>query len=222
MVFFCNVDVLAISCIKWDSIRYDRNNASYRMLINICYLIIKGLIISEQEKKVKFHDIFDEQKMHRLYEKFILEYYRRHYPFLKPSASYISWNEDNSYIEFLPAMKSDVTLKYNSYTLIIDAKFYGKSMQTGMYGKKTVRSENLYQIYTYVKNQDYNKSGKVSGMLLYAKTDEAITPDYHYSFDRNEISVKSLDLNDKFDSIAHQLDEIVCSWQNELTGLKRY
>ena len=91
-----------------------------------------------------------------------------------------------------------------------------------MYGKKTVRSENLYQIYTYVKNQDYNKSGKVSGMLLYAKTDEAITPDYHYSFDRNEISVKSLDLNDKFDSIAHQLDEIVCSWQNELTGLKRY
>lgn len=222
MVFFYNVDVLAISCIKWDAIRYDRNNASYRMLINICYLIIKGLIISEQEKKVKFHDIFDEPKMHRLYEKFILEYYRRHYPFLKPSASYISWNEDNSYIEFLPAMKSDVTLKYNGYTLIIDAKFYGKSMQTGMYGKKTVRSENLYQIYTYVKNHDYDKSGKVSGMLLYAKTEEEFTPDYHYSFDGNAISVKTLDLNDKFNNIAGQLDEIVCSWQKELTGLKIY
>ncbi len=34
----------------------------------------------------------------------------------------------------------------------------------------------MYQIYAYVKNKDVNHTGKVSGMLLFAKTDEAITP----------------------------------------------
>lgn len=45
------------------------------------------------------------------------------------------------------------------------------------YDKTTLHSGNVYQIFTYVKNQDTANTGNVSGMLLYAKTEEAITPD---------------------------------------------
>ena len=44
----------------------------------------------------------------------------------------------------------------------------------------TLHSGNLYQIFTYVKNKDTefgDEPHRVSGMLLYAATDEAIQPD---------------------------------------------
>ena len=59
-------------------------------------------------------------------------------------------------------------------------------------------------------------SGKVSGLLLYAKTEEEITPDCEFVIGGNRISVKTLDLNQKFSGIARQLDEIVKT--NLLTG----
>ena len=49
----------------------------------------------------------------------------------------------------------------------------------------------------------------VSGMLLYARTDETIQPDNDYSMSGNKISVRTLDLNCEFPVIAAQLDKIV-------------
>lgn len=77
------------------------------------------------------------------------------------------------------------------------------------YEKETIHSGNLYQIFTYVKNQDASGSGKVSGMLLYAKTQEEITPESSFVMGGNRISVKTLDLNQEFAVIAGQLDAIV-------------
>ncbi|WP_336433283.1 hypothetical protein [Eubacterium pyruvativorans] len=39
---------------------------------------------------------------------------------------------------------------------------------------------------------------QVSGMLLYAKTDEDLVPDNVYHMSGNQISVKTLDLNQEF------------------------
>ena len=66
------------------------------------------------------------------------------------------------------------------------------------YKKASLRSANLYQIFTYVKNQDVMGNGKVSGMLLYAKTQETISPDCSFVMSGNRISVKTLDLNKEF------------------------
>lgn len=76
------------------------------------------------------------------------------------------------------------------------------------YDKTTLHSGNVYQIFTYVKNQDTANTGNVSGMLLYAKTEEAITPDCSFVMGGNKISVKTLDLNKEFKLIAAQLDKI--------------
>lgn len=46
-------------------------------------------------------------------------------------------------------------------------------------------------------------------MLLYAKTDEDITPDVAYSMGGNKIFVRTLDLNCEFKKIKEQLDKIV-------------
>ena len=67
----------------------------------------------------------------------------------------------------------------------------------------------IYIIFTYVKNLDKNNTGNVAGMLLYAKTQEQITPNNKYSMGGNTIWVKTLDLNLPFSQIAEQLEKIV-------------
>ena len=148
--------------------------------------------------------------MCRLYEKFILEYYSKEHKELSASASQIPWALDDGIGTMLPIMQTDVTLKKGNRVLIIDAKYYANTMQVH-HNAHTIRSNNLYQIYTYVKNYDAtfgNDPHEVSGMLLYAATDEEIQPNQTYRMQNNRISVRTLNLNQEFSVIAAQLDEI--------------
>lgn len=210
-LFFNKIDTIRPECIKWGTLNCRRNNQSYKMLLNICFLTLEGLLLSKEKGEYKLASFLDEQKMSRLYEKFVLEYYRYHYPKLKPSASNVRWNLDEGAIDFLPIMKTDVTLSQNDKTLIIDAKYYAKTMET-YFDKKGLHSNNLYQIFTYVKNKDVTNTGNVSGMLLYAKTKEEVTPDCEFIMGGNKISVKTLDLNAPFSCIKRQLDKIAESY----------
>lgn len=209
LVFFGDVESLDVREINW-KLQYNRNNQSYRMLINVCYLVVKGLLQSNSAGATKLMDFLDEQRMCRLYEKFILEYYRKEHPELKARASQIPWQLDDDFGLMLPVMQSDIMLSKGSTTLIIDAKYYSHTTQS-QYGVNTLHSGNLYQIFTYVKNKDAEYGDEphtVSGMLLYAQTDENVQPNHVYQMSGNQISVRTLNLNLPFKEIAAQLDEI--------------
>lgn len=45
MLFFSNVDGVNPRKIQWSGIKYHRNNTTYKMLLNICYLVIEGMLI---------------------------------------------------------------------------------------------------------------------------------------------------------------------------------
>ena len=208
--FFAEVEELDIHTIRWN-VPYNRNNQTYQMLIAVCQLVIKGLLQTQSDGTTKLMDFLDEQRECRLYEKFILEYYRKHYPQLSASASQIPWALDDDSRDMLPTMQTDIVLKHGNQTLIIDAKYYTQTTQE-LYGVRTLRSNNLYQIFTYVKNltaAQNDPDQTVSGMLLYAHTDEALQPDNVYQMSGNQISVKTLDLNCDFGRIAAQLNGIV-------------
>ena len=210
MLFFSNIDFLEPTSIRWSSIRFQRNNQTYRMLISICQLILEGMLMTTDTGEYRLASFIDEQRMCRLYEKFILEYYSRHYPELKVSASQIPWSVDDGVRTMLPMMQSDIHLQKGNTVLIIDAKYYSHTTQT-QYDKHTLHSNNMYQIFAYVKNRDYEfgeEEHTVSGMLLYAKTEEEVQPDHVYQMHGNQISVRTLDLNLPFVDIAGQLNQI--------------
>ena len=210
LIYFDGVDVLDIHNINWSQ-RYDRNNQSYRMLVSLCYMVLKGLLQTTTDGSTKLMDFLDEQRMCRLYEKFILEYYRRHYPQLKASASQIPWIlDDGCSNAMLPVMQSDITLSLGNRVLIIDAKYYAHATQV-QYDRHTIHSSNLYQVFTYVKNKDApfgDEPHEVSGMLLYAQTDDTILPNNTYWMSGNKIAVRTLNLDCDFTEIAKQLNEI--------------
>lgn len=210
LLCFKDVNVVSVNNINWKGLRYNKNNVTYKMVMNVCYLIIEGLLLTTQTGEKQLADFIDEDRMAALYEKFVREYYRKHFPSLDAKALHIGWNvDDDEVIGLLPDMKTDITLRYKDKVLIIDTKYYGSTLQTNArYNKKSIISGNIYQIFTYVKNKDVDNSGNVSGMLLYAKTNEEVMPNQSNTFGKNVISFRTLDLTEDFELVAKQLDEI--------------
>ncbi len=214
LMYFREVDLIDLKSINW-KIRFDRNNQNYRMLIGICYLTVKGLLQTTRKGDVKLMKFLDDQRTSRLYEKFILNYYKKEHPKINASASQIKWQLDDEEDFMLPRMQSDIMLEYEDKVLIIDAKYYKHTLQS-YYDVNTLHSANLYQVFTYVKNKQVENLEKdVSGMLLYARTDEEVLPGNTYKMSGNTISVKTLDLNQDFELIKGQLDEIAMGLYHE-------
>ena len=213
--FFENVSELNPHRINWKQ-QYDRNSATYRLIIYICNLLVNSKIQSNSKDGKSLEDYIDERELSHLYEKFILGFYRRHYSNqLSADASQIEWAEvESDDLSLLPSMKSDITLtnKKRNKVLIIDAKFYSQSLQK-RFEKFSIHSGNLYQIFTYVKNKSFTCSDKeVSGLLLYAKTDHELQPKAKFKMSGNDISVDNLDLSTDFSLIKEKLDRIVKDW----------
>ena len=211
MLFFSNVDTIDPSSVRWTDIRFQRNNSTYRMLISLCQLILEGMLLTTDSGEHKLSTFIDGQRMNRLYEKFILEYYIKECPQVTATASQIQWALDDGVGTMLPVMQSDIMLTEGDTVLIIDAKYYTHTTQT-QYDVHTLHSGNLYQLFTYVKNKDAefgDNPHTVSGMLLYAATDEASQPDNSYQMSGNKIGVQTLDLNRDFSEITVQLNAIV-------------
>lgn len=211
LLFFDRIDLLEPSGIQWSRLHYQRNNKNYEMLMNLCYFVLDGMLLTTEKGEYKMTS-FSEEHMARLYEKFILEYYIQNHTYLSEvKAAQVKWDLIGDYtdtmIRFLPIMQTDIFLRLNEKILIIDAKYYGRTLQH-QYDKYSLHSANLYQIFTYVKNQDKDNTGNVAGILLYAKTDEPITPDCMFNMGGNQIGAKTLDLNSEFKVIAAQLDKI--------------
>lgn len=212
MRYFTDVELINPFTVNWSSFKYHRNNATYKMLMNLCYLIISGMIISESgDKTYRLSEFIDDQEKHALYERFILEYFKRHHPEFNPRKERISWNtdSDSAMIDLLPSMETDVSLRYENRVLIIDAKHYSTILTASNRSNfKKLRSAHLYQIFAYVRNMDRTKTGNVEGMLLYAHTGEDI-PEYASCItDGNKIHVSTLDLSGDWEGITKRLEDI--------------
>lgn len=209
--FFSNVTSIEPKSINWTMLTYKRNNRNYRMLMNICYFIVDGTLLSTETGNYKMATFSDEH-MNRLFERFVLEYYRKHHKDIQANSEKLNWDIDDDKpvrgIEFLPSMQTDIVLRKSDRALIIDTKYYGEILK-GKFDKKAISNANIYQIFTYVKNMDTDNNGKVSGMLLYAKTKEEFSEPVDTYISGNRILAFTLDLNQGFNDIRKQLDSFI-------------
>ena len=210
MFFFQNVRSIDVHSVRWNTLRFDRNNRNYRLLVYICYFIANEWLVTTEKGSYKMCEFSDEH-MNRLFEKFVLAYYKKHHPELRPCAAQIGWNiaEETTDVAILPIMQTDILLTMEEKTLIIDTKYYSHTMQK-QYNKTSIHSQNLYQMHTYVTEYDTEHKGNVDGMLLYAKTQEDIVPDDKMQLKAgNTIYFRTLDLNQKFAGICEKLENLI-------------
>lgn len=210
MPYFSDVREITKAEIHWQTLPIDRHNHSYRLLMNICHFILDGMLMTTEDGKYRMAT-FSEEHMNALFENFVRNFYKQECKeiYVDPKRK-IEWNIDREAeccIEFLPEMQGDIILQKGERTLIIDTKYYSKTLVTH-YDKKKIHSANMYQIFTYVKNYDKELSGNVAGLLLYAKTNEDICADLKVTLGNNRFWVETLDLNQDFDCIKNQLERI--------------
>ena len=215
MLFFSNVDEVDLRRVKWNAFQFDRNSRNYQLLLNICYFVVKDLLLTTESGRYRVL-AFSEEDMALLFERFVLEYYRKEHPKLNADAPRVDWNlkKNQKSKRLMPSMKTDIVLDMGERKLIIDTKYYGHILQE-RFGKVEVRSQHCYQVFSYMMNFDRKRSGKVDGMLLYAKTegDEALNSMERFVFG-NRFFIRTLDLNLEFEKIKKQLDEVAEWYDN--------
>mgnify|MGYP002738827412 CR=1 FL=1 len=209
-------ETVPVSQIQWKQ-HYGRHDQTYRMLIALSRLILTGTLHGSTAGPNHLEQ-FDEEDMHVLYERFVREYFRReHGDRVDVRAALVPWALDDGEQGLLPSMRTDVMLTPKDPScgrvLIIDTKWYADNLQT-YYGAQRLRSQHLYQMFAYVKNKEEallrsGDSKEVSGLLLYAQTDDEKQPLGTHRIAGNEFSVATLDLAANFAGIRTQLDDIV-------------
>ncbi len=194
--------------VDWRRLRYHRNNRSYELLMGVCWMVLRSRIASKREGETHFGSFVDNQHLHQLYEKFVLEYFRRHHPELNATAKEIPRKAEGDVPAFLPQLQTDITITNERRTLIIDTKCYGRILETNYYGKEILSPAHLNQIQSYVLHEQYGNQKKVEGMLLYALTDRDSARSEHWNEVGMDLYCYTLDLGQDFSRIASRLEEI--------------
>lgn len=203
--YFAEVADIELDLVLWKQVRYNRQNIRYQFLIDICRYFFEELLLDESSEEWWLREVEDEQRLSALYEKFVFAFYKRETDY-KVTHPQISWISTDGFIDALPVMQTDIVLSDGAKVLIIDTKFYSENMTRRFLGGNVKqKSDNLYQIFTYVNNWIPKEGEEVGGMLLYAKTTDEEQPNHHYELNGNQISVVTLDLNQEFDKIKLEL-----------------
>lgn len=146
MIYFETVDEIPSCSIRWNTLRYDHNTRTYQMLHSLCYFLLQSRLLTTEGGNVRM-ERFSDAHMNLLFQRFVMEYYKKKHPEYKAQAKQIKWdlceNESVS-ASMLPIMQTDITLAVGDRMLIIDTKYYGQTVQENM-GKISIHSPNLYR-----------------------------------------------------------------------------
>lgn len=194
--------------IDWERLRYHHGNGSYQLLMGICHMIITARIPTMRSGAETVASIPWEDHLPWIYEHFVLNYFRYWYPKLKPNADTISNGLGDDVPAWLPRLQTDITLRSDNRKLIIDTKCYDHILQNGRFGNPIMAPANRNQIYSYVMHAAYGTDDIVSGMLLYAQTDNEPPIHDHWQETGHDFYAWSLDLGQPFTRITDQLDQI--------------
>jgi len=204
------VQDINLSRYNWSKFNYNRNNRNYRFAIYLAKLLADRQIFDHEGSSSHLRSFLDSQEGHRLYERFIMNYYRVHYPDLNAKATTIRWNsiEEN---QLLPIMKTDVFLDFDNRKTIIEAKFYRDVLSKTNYDSMAkLRSHHLYQLYSYLDNYKANDpNSSVNGVLLYAITSESEKIKEELVLSDHYLYVNTISLHREFAIIRNELDAIL-------------
>jgi 5-methylcytosine-specific restriction enzyme subunit McrC len=189
-----------------------RNNAFYGFLLNVCRLIYDCLLIDEETGKITFRDFLrDEVRMRMLFERFVFNFYRREQSRFEIKRERICWGDvdaSDENLRFLPTMNTDVSLISGDRHIILDTKYSANALQTS-YSSEKIRSEHLYQLFTYLKNLQVaiEDDRKVEGILLYPTVSRTL--ELEYIVQGHRIRVVTVDLNSHWSQIRERLLAII-------------
>jgi 5-methylcytosine-specific restriction enzyme subunit McrC len=207
--FFEPFSVLRLEGRTFRQVQLHRNMRHYRFVLDVCEFIHQQLLPSTATGQSRFLDfVRDDARMGELFEQFVRNFFAKEQSRYRVSRPQVAWALDESQsspggVRLLPAMRTDICLEALDEKVIVDCKFYSSPLRTH-YEKTSFISGHLYQLFTYLKNQELRPGwSAVSGMLLYATVDEPF--DEHVHVHGHSIRVVSVSLNQDWQKLSAAL-----------------
>lgn len=195
----------------FSTVQLHRNNRIYRLLLDVCRLVHGCLVPDSSGNRLLFRDFLqDEERMHRLFERFVRNFYRHEQNTYSVGREAIHWittptvGED---LSLLPQMETDISLTSPERKIVIDAKYYLEALQS-RFGKATIRSQHLYQLFSYLRNSSPpQREPPVEGMLLYPTVTRHL--DLTYRVHGHLIRICTINLNQHWQHIRKDLLDLI-------------
>ncbi|MEX3690653.1 5-methylcytosine-specific restriction endonuclease system specificity protein McrC [Paraburkholderia sp. BR14263] len=185
------------------------NNRYYAFLLSVCRLILSNSFVDSGSGKFRFYDfVRDEKVMSGVFQNFLYHFVRQEISDCQVDRPHIDWmanSETDPTLALLPRMETDITLRRGNKCLIVDAKYYQKTM-ANRYRSEKFHIENLYQLMSYLTNYKACSDEEVSGMLVYPKVDRGVSE--RYRIQGFEVSLQTVDMNQPWPQIHNELVSI--------------
>jgi 5-methylcytosine-specific restriction enzyme subunit McrC len=208
------VDDAVLRADSFRRVQLHRNNRVYGFLLQVCRFIYENTFL-EADGRAHFRDfVRDRAKMAVLFQQFVFNFLDREQSTYTVSSPQLKWHESAGRVStaaFLPNMLTDVLLTSRTpidnrpRTVVLDTKYYADAFQHHHDSEKA-RSENLYQLFAYLKNVEAEQGigrTRIDGVLLYPAID--------HDFERramllgHEVVVRSVDLAKPWQAIHAEL-----------------
>jgi 5-methylcytosine-specific restriction enzyme subunit McrC len=193
-------------------VQLTRTTAHYDLLLRISELIHSRLLPDQEGETTRFADILaDEVVMSDVFERFVRNFYHREMPSFRVGSERIAWGAEAMRVDdlnYLPSMVTDVSLRSQSRTVVIDAKFWVNALSQYR-GNEKIRSAHMYQMFAYLKNLERRggPDANAEGILLYP----VVASSFHldYVIDGHRLRVMTINLDTSWKGIRDQLLRMV-------------
>lgn len=185
------------------------NNRYYAFLLSVCKLIAENSFVDSESGKFRFYDfVRDERVMSGVFQNFLYHFAKREISTCQVDRPHINWSassETDPTLAFLPRMETDMVLRQGNQCLIVDAKYYHKTM-ISRFGSEKFHIENFYQLMSYLSNYEVRPGEIASGMLIYPKVNRPLSE--RYCIQGFDVSLRTVDLNQPWPNIHKDLMSI--------------
>ncbi len=202
--------------IDFKSIDTTQMGIEHKTALYISKLIIEEFITKEDGNTSRLIEAEDEDRMFKVFQKFVLKYYTIKYEskYIKVSPKELGAKETANTIYNKYITDTTIENKKKNRVLIIDTKWYKEVLTE----RNKLQSNNQLQIEGYVnkyKEEFGDDDTRVTGILLYAKPNiavdiEEIEQQVRRIGRQKEdcIRTKVIDLNQNFQEVTSKLDAI--------------
>lgn len=202
------VSLREVTVADFSRLQLSRNDRIYLLPLSICALVRQlKMPTEEQGDHVVSALLRNEVLFHDLFERFVRNFCRIHARTYKVEREVLRWHDELG-SALVPVMKTDMTLigkQAPHRRLVIDTKYSATTLSA----TNKFKSENLYQIYAYLRTQEHlsEAHGNASGMLLYPTTSHHLVETMRVQGHR--ITVATVDLAEPWEQIESNLLALV-------------
>jgi 5-methylcytosine-specific restriction enzyme subunit McrC len=207
---FATVSNIPLVKSSFSGLSYNGNNKYYQYLMNICEFIYQNIIPTEQSGRYKFKK-FEEDRLFAIFESFVKKFYEHERPDLMVTGERYAYRmvaKEEETQKYIPTLNTDVSLISKQRKLIIDTKFYKKTLVTNEFGNQIIDSNNLRQINAYLDNAVLEEGQQLDGMLLHPTIDQDYSMEYKYRKKFN-VFFQTINLNQDWKFIKNKLLKII-------------